>query len=72
MTNEEIREAIHARQMKIQEILATSNNTFELNPDILKHKKSIDALRAECTHLNTNHEMQTFNGRCVYCGKHMG
>ena len=46
MTNEEIREAIHAQQMKIQEILATSNNTFELNPDILKHKKNIDALRA--------------------------
>lgn len=72
MTNEEIREAIQAQQRKIQEILATSNNTFELNPEILKHKKSIDALRAECTHLNVNHEMQTFNGRCIYCGKHMG
>jgi DNA-binding protein H-NS len=72
MTNEEIREAIQQQQQKIQEILITSSNTFELNPEILKHKKAIDALRTKCTHLNTNHEAQTFNGRCVYCGKAMG
>ena len=72
MTNEEIREAIKKEQVKIQEILLTSNNTFELNPDILKHKKAIDELRTKCTHLNPNHEIQTFNSHCIYCGKYMG
>lgn len=72
MSNEEIRQAILGHQEEIQKCLVDSHNTFELNPEILKHKKCIDALRAECTHLNPNHEVQTFNGRCIYCGKAMG
>jgi len=72
MSNEEIREAILKHQFEIQKCLEGCCNTFELNPEIVRHKKSIDALRNECTHLNTNHEIQTFNSRCVYCGKHLG
>ena len=67
MNNEEIREKIREHQMAIQKELAKSYN-FELNPEIMKHKAAIDTLRNECTHLNHNHEIQTFNGRCIYCG----
>lgn len=72
MSNEEIRQVIMNHQLEIQKCLESCCNTFELNPEILAHKKAIDALREECTHLNTNHEIQTFNGRCIYCGKAMG
>ena len=44
-------------------------NSFELNPIIAEHKAEIDKLRAQCNHLNPNHEIQTFNGcYCIYCG----
>ena len=70
MSNEEIREKIHEFQLKIQESL-TKSHSFELNPEIIKYKEAIDNLRKECTHLNPNHEVQTFNGRCIYCGTKM-
>lgn len=69
MSNEEIRQTIMEHQLEIQKCLEMTCGKFELNPDIAKHKKCIDDLRSKCTHLNTNHEAQTFNGRCVYCGK---
>ena len=68
MSNEEIRESIANFQKKIEESLAEKPYTFELNPDILKYKKEIDKLRAKCSHLNASNKIQTFNGRCVYCG----
>ena len=71
MSNEEIRESIKAHQNEIQKELAHSYGHFELNPEIAKHKKAIDELRTQCNHLNTNHEIQTFNGRCIYCGTKM-
>lgn len=68
MSNEEIRENIANFQKKIEESLAEKPYTFELNPDILKYKKEIDKLRAKCSHLNASNKIQTFNGRCIYCG----
>ena len=72
MSNEEIRQVILNHQLEIQKCLESCCGTFELNPTIAHHKKCIDELRNECTHLNTNHEIQTFKGHCIYCGKVMG
>lgn len=68
MNNEEIRENIAKFQQKIEASLAANPYTFELNPEILKYKKEIDKLRAKCSHLNASNKVQTFNGRCIYCG----
>ena len=68
MSNEEIRESIANFQKKIEESLTEKPYTFELHPDILKYKKEIDKLRAQCSHLNASNKIQTFNGRCIYCG----
>lgn len=72
MNNEEIRQEILNHQAEIQKCLTDCCGKFELNPSIAFHKKSIDELRAQCTHLNTDHELKTFNGRCIYCGKVVG
>ena len=71
MSNEEIRQEILNQQAEIQKLLTENSTTFELNPKIAEHKKNIDKLRAKCTHLDTNHEVRVFNGRCLYCGKKM-
>lgn len=68
MNNEEIRDSIANFQKKIEDSLSKNPYTFELNPDILKYKKEIDNLRLKCSHLNSSNKIQTFNGRCVYCG----
>lgn len=68
MNNEEIHEAILQHQAAIQESISKSNSTFEFNEEVAQHKKSIDELRKQCSHLNPNHEVQLFNGRCIYCG----
>lgn len=68
MSNEEIKNKIQEYQLEIQKELARGGYNFELNPKIMEYKHAIDQLRCECSHLNTNHEIQTFNGRCVYCG----
>ena len=72
MSNEEIRQVVMEHQIEIQKILESCCNTFELNSDIMAHKNAINALREQCTHLNSNHEIQAFNGYCIYCGKLMG
>ena len=71
MTNEDIRKEVLTHQAEIQKILAENTNTFVLNEGILKHKKAIDELRKQCSHVNANHEVETFNNHCVYCGKKM-
>lgn len=68
MNNEEIRQAISDHQAAIQESIEQSSGIFEFNESIAKHKKCIDELRKQCSHLNLNHEVQLFNGRCIYCG----
>ena len=71
LSNEEIRALIKAHQNEIQKALMLNCNSFELNPIIAEHKAEIDKLRAQCNHLNPNHEIQTFNGYCIYCGTKM-
>lgn len=71
MTNEEIRQQVLLHQLEIQKCLEECAGKFELNPKITEHKKSIDKLRRECTHLDTNHEEKVRNGFCYYCGKRM-
>ena len=60
MSNEEIRESIANFQKKIEESLTEKPYTFELHPDILKYKREIDKLRAQCSHLNASNKIQTF------------
>ena len=69
--NEDIRAEMQEIQLKLQKKLAECCATFELHPEINTLRQQIDALRKECTHLNTNHEIELYNGRCIYCGKKM-
>lgn len=71
MTNEEIRQQVLTHQAAIQVCLEECCGKFELNPKIAEHKRGIDELRKQCTHLNSNNETYTFNGYCYYCGKRM-
>ena len=71
MSNEEIRIEILGHQKAIQSCLASCCSTFELSTEITEHKKAIDKLRQQCTHVNTNHEVQKVGKYCAYCGKTM-
>lgn len=69
MNNEEIKLAIMEHQKEIKKCLEECSCSFELNPGVVYHRKCIDDLREECTHLNNNHELQIVEYRCAYCGK---
>lgn len=67
--NFEIQKSINNYQASIRELTKKSNNTFELNPEVLVYKEKIIKLQNECSHCNENSEMALENGRCIYCGK---
>lgn len=70
MSGEEIREEILKHQVEIQKCLAKCCGKFELNDEIVQHKKSIDKLRNECPHVQKNGaSLFTANGKCAFCGK---
>ena len=72
MTNEEIKKAIDEQYAIIGKEAENNCSKFELNAVIAECRAKIVELQKHCTHLNPNHEAQTFNGHCIYCGKHMG
>ncbi len=67
MNNEEIRSLIQEHQNAILEVIQRAG-TFELNPEAAAHQQQIAELRHQCNHLNPKGKVQTFNGRCIYCG----
>lgn len=71
MTNEEIQKKIQEYQIECKKALLSGYATFELNHQIVEYKNKINALREKCTHRNDKFEVQSFNGRCQYCGKQL-
>lgn len=69
MTNEEIRTLIHQKQETLHTLMETTKQMFVLNDEIYKCKQEICCLQKQCSHVNTNHELQTENGYCIYCGR---
>ena len=69
--NFEIQKSINNYQAIIRELIKKSNNTFELNPEVLAYKEKILKLQNECSHCNDQFELALNNGRCIYCGKVM-
>lgn len=68
MTNEEIRATIQQYQRELRGLIE-NQSSFELNTEISTYQNKIKKLRKQCTHLDTNHEKQVFNGRCMFCGE---